>query len=74
MKEWRLQENSHWIQDVVDDCHNRDQSYLPYPWKFEAENFARFLPIMFNDRKAEVTDSYHKIYGLTRIGDNMAVS
>jgi hypothetical protein len=35
---------------------------------------SRFLPIIFNIRKAKITDAYHKILGLTRIGDNMAVS
>jgi hypothetical protein len=33
---------------------------------------SRFLPIIFNIRKAKITDAYHKILGLTRIGDNMA--
>jgi hypothetical protein len=35
---------------------------------FEAKYFARLLPIIFNIREVKITDSYHKLWGLTRIG------
>jgi hypothetical protein len=34
----------------------------------------RYLPIIYNIRKVKITESYHNIWGLTRIGDNMAIS
>jgi hypothetical protein len=32
------------------------------------------LPIIYEIRKVKIAGSYHKILGLTRIGDTMAVS
>jgi hypothetical protein len=37
-------------------------------------NQSRYLPIIFNIREAKIAGSYHKILGLTRAGDTMAVS
>jgi hypothetical protein len=36
--------------------------------------FSKLLPIIYNIRKANITDSYHKFLGLTRSGDTMALS
>jgi hypothetical protein len=63
---------------------------LPESWILEAERFARFLPsilnldilnghsrflpIIISFEEVEITESYHKFLGLTRSGDNMALS
>ena len=33
----------------------------------------RFLPIISNIREVKIAESYHNVFGLTRIGDNMAL-
>jgi hypothetical protein len=35
---------------------------------------SRFLPIIYEIRKGKIAESYHRTLGLTRIGDNMAIS
>jgi len=35
---------------------------------------SRLLPIIISIEEVEITDTYHNIWELTRIGDNMAVS
>jgi hypothetical protein len=35
---------------------------------------SRFLPIIISFEEVEITGSYHKFLGLTRIGDTMALS
>jgi hypothetical protein len=47
---------------------------LPNLKIFEAEDFWRLLPIIISFEEVEIADSYHKILGLTRIGDYMALS
>ena len=32
-----------------------------------------YLPIIFNMREVKIAGSYHSIFGLTRIGDSMAL-
>ena len=40
---------------------------FPNLWIFEADNFSSYLPIIYNIRKAKITDSYHKFIGLARV-------
>jgi hypothetical protein len=35
---------------------------------------SKYLPIIFNISEVKIAKSYHKFLGLTRIGDNMALS
>jgi len=46
---------------------------MSYPSYLTIEN-STYLPIIYNIRKANITDSYHKILGLTRSRDTMAKS
>jgi hypothetical protein len=48
--------------------------FLLYLWTFEAKDFPRYLPIIYETRKVTITESYHKILRMGESRDTMALS